>query len=276
MTCSTHALIDDHSPRTCRTGLPASQSTRRRLRRRGPGPASGPRDARRPGRTVPRVTTPPAPTLAEVEAALHRSQDRLAAAVAVLAPAELTGPSYDAGWTVADVLSHLGSGAAIADLSLEAGAGSSRRAGVRGARRDLDRLERQAAAGPGGGRRRRQRRVPGPAGRSRRRAARGVRRRHVQRPPGPAGAAAAAAQRARRAHLGRPGGPRPRRPADPRRHRRAAVRPARAGLPRRPAQRGAAAGGRHRRPSRAPPSSSRPTATDRGCCPARHRTCPHG
>ena len=69
------------------------------------------------------MTTPPAPTLAEVEAALHRSQDRLAAAVAVLAPAELTGPSYDAGWTVADVLSHLGSGAAIADLSLEAGLG---------------------------------------------------------------------------------------------------------------------------------------------------------
>ena len=69
------------------------------------------------------MTTPPSPTLAEVEAALHRSQDRLAAAVSVLAPDELTGPSYDAGWTVADVLSHLGSGAEIAGLSLDAGLG---------------------------------------------------------------------------------------------------------------------------------------------------------
>ncbi|SDR69969.1 TIGR03083 family protein [Friedmanniella luteola] len=69
------------------------------------------------------MTTPPTPTLAEVEAALHRSQDRLAAAVSVLADEELTGPSYDAGWTVADVLSHLGSGAAITGLSLDAGLG---------------------------------------------------------------------------------------------------------------------------------------------------------
>lgn len=69
------------------------------------------------------MTTPPSPTLAEVEAALHRSQDRLAAAVSVLAPEELTRPSYDAGWTVADVLSHLGSGAVIAGLSLDAGLG---------------------------------------------------------------------------------------------------------------------------------------------------------
>lgn len=63
------------------------------------------------------------PTLAEVEAALHRSQDRLAAAVAALSPDELTGASYDTGWSIADVLSHLGSGAAIAGLTLDAGLG---------------------------------------------------------------------------------------------------------------------------------------------------------
>lgn len=69
------------------------------------------------------MTTPPVPTLAEVETALHRSQDRLAAAVAALTAEELTGPSYDTGWSVADVLSHLGSGAAIAGLTLDAGLG---------------------------------------------------------------------------------------------------------------------------------------------------------
>lgn len=67
------------------------------------------------------MTTPPTPTLAEVEAALHRSQARLAAGVAALSRDELTGPSYDTGWSVADVLSHLGSGAAIAGLTLDAG-----------------------------------------------------------------------------------------------------------------------------------------------------------
>lgn len=63
------------------------------------------------------------PTLAEVETALHRSQERLAAAVAALSPEELTGASYDTGWSIADVLSHLGSGAAIAGLTLDAGLG---------------------------------------------------------------------------------------------------------------------------------------------------------
>jgi uncharacterized protein (TIGR03083 family) len=67
------------------------------------------------------VTTPATPTLAEVEAALQRSHERLAAAVADLGPDQLTGPSYDAEWTVADVLSHLGSGAEISTLLLDAG-----------------------------------------------------------------------------------------------------------------------------------------------------------
>ena len=67
------------------------------------------------------MTTPATPTLAEVEAALQRSHERLAAAVADLGPDQLTGPSYDAEWTVADVLSHLGSGAEISTLVLDAG-----------------------------------------------------------------------------------------------------------------------------------------------------------
>lgn len=67
------------------------------------------------------MATPATPSLAEVEAALHRSQDRLAATVSVMGPEQLTGPSYDAEWTVADVLSHLGSGAEIFTLLLDAG-----------------------------------------------------------------------------------------------------------------------------------------------------------
>lgn len=67
------------------------------------------------------MTTPTPPTLAEVEAALHRSQQRLSAAVSGLTPEQLGGPSYDAGWTVADVLSHLGSGAEIFSRMLAAG-----------------------------------------------------------------------------------------------------------------------------------------------------------
>lgn len=74
-----------------------------------------------PRRTVPDVTTPASPTLGEVEAALQRSHERLAAAVQDLGPDQLTGPSYDAEWTVADVLSHLGSGAEISTLLLDAG-----------------------------------------------------------------------------------------------------------------------------------------------------------
>ena len=69
------------------------------------------------------MTTPATPTLPEVEAALHRSHERLAAAVSGLTADQLTGPSYDAEWTVADVLSHLGSGAEISNLLLEAGVG---------------------------------------------------------------------------------------------------------------------------------------------------------
>lgn len=46
-------------------------------------------------------------------AALRAEHDELAAAVAALSPADLTGPSGAAEWTVAQVVSHLGSGAEI-------------------------------------------------------------------------------------------------------------------------------------------------------------------
>jgi uncharacterized protein (TIGR03083 family) len=69
------------------------------------------------------VTTLATPTLAEVEAALHHSHDRLSRHVSALGPDELSGPSYDTDWSVADVLSHLGSGAVIFTLLLEAGLG---------------------------------------------------------------------------------------------------------------------------------------------------------
>jgi uncharacterized protein (TIGR03083 family) len=53
-------------------------------------------------------------------AALRNSHERLAALAAAMTGEQLTGPSYDTDWTVAQVLSHLGSGAEIALRTLEA------------------------------------------------------------------------------------------------------------------------------------------------------------
>ncbi len=52
--------------------------------------------------------------------ALHSGHDELAAVVSGLTDAQLTGPSAAAEWTVAQVLSHLGSGAQITLAGLEA------------------------------------------------------------------------------------------------------------------------------------------------------------
>ncbi len=51
---------------------------------------------------------------------LRHSHERLASVIKPLTPDELTGRSYDAEWTIAQVLSHLGSGAEIAQLTLAA------------------------------------------------------------------------------------------------------------------------------------------------------------
>jgi uncharacterized protein (TIGR03083 family) len=53
--------------------------------------------------------------------ALHRSQDRLAGTVGSLTADQVTGPSYDDDWSIAQVLSHLGSGAEIFGMLLDAG-----------------------------------------------------------------------------------------------------------------------------------------------------------
>jgi uncharacterized protein (TIGR03083 family) len=54
-------------------------------------------------------------------AAVHSSHDRLAAAAADLSTEQLEGPSYASDWSIAQVMSHLGSGAEIFTLFLEAG-----------------------------------------------------------------------------------------------------------------------------------------------------------
>jgi uncharacterized protein (TIGR03083 family) len=54
---------------------------------------------------------------------LRNSHDRLAALVQPLGPDELRAQSYDSDWTVAQVLSHLGSGAEIATLNLSSALG---------------------------------------------------------------------------------------------------------------------------------------------------------
>ncbi len=54
--------------------------------------------------------------------ALVRSHQRLVGAVGSLTPEQAAGPSYDTEWSIAQVLSHLGSGAEIFELFLRAGA----------------------------------------------------------------------------------------------------------------------------------------------------------
>ncbi|MGD0699651.1 MAG: maleylpyruvate isomerase family mycothiol-dependent enzyme [Trebonia sp.] len=64
------------------------------------------------------------PTVTNAEpwvSAVRASHDRLSAIVAGLDADGLRAQSYDKDWTIADVLSHLGSGAEIFSLSLEAG-----------------------------------------------------------------------------------------------------------------------------------------------------------
>ena len=60
------------------------------------------------------------PTARTWIAALRGSQQRLAALVGTLTPEQLRGPSYAPGWTIAQVLSHIGSQAEIAQQALAA------------------------------------------------------------------------------------------------------------------------------------------------------------
>lgn len=56
-------------------------------------------------------------------ATLRRSHDRLLSLVGPLTPEQLSGPSYCRDWTIAQVLSHLGSGAEIAMMGLPSALG---------------------------------------------------------------------------------------------------------------------------------------------------------
>jgi uncharacterized protein (TIGR03083 family) len=56
-------------------------------------------------------------------AALRSEHDTLASTVSALSPEQLTGPSGASEWTIADVLSHLGSGAEITLAGLRAALG---------------------------------------------------------------------------------------------------------------------------------------------------------
>ncbi|MCU1655855.1 MAG: hypothetical protein JWO57_511, partial [Pseudonocardiales bacterium] len=61
------------------------------------------------------------PTVNETLAALRRSHDRLVAALEGLTDTQVAGPSYDDDWSIGQVASHLGSGAEIFGLFLDAG-----------------------------------------------------------------------------------------------------------------------------------------------------------
>lgn len=67
------------------------------------------------------TATPIPPSVADVLAALQRSHDRLAAALASLDDDRVAGPSYADEWSIAQVASHLGSGAEVFGLFLVAG-----------------------------------------------------------------------------------------------------------------------------------------------------------
>jgi uncharacterized protein (TIGR03083 family) len=64
--------------------------------------------------------TSDAPSVTDVLSALRRSHDRFVAAVSPLTDEQVSGPSYHE-WTIAQVASHLGSGAEIFELMIEAG-----------------------------------------------------------------------------------------------------------------------------------------------------------
>ena len=70
---------------------------------------------------MPDLAATPTPTARDWMAALRTTQDQLTRVVTELDDDTLVGPSYDSEWTVAQVLSHLGSGAEIFDLFLDAG-----------------------------------------------------------------------------------------------------------------------------------------------------------
>ena len=93
--------------------------------------------------------------------ALRHSHDRLRASVEPLGPDQLAQRSYPSEWTIAQVLSHLGSQAEIFGLMLEAGLAGQEPPGPRGVPADLGQVERQGPAGPGDGRAARR---PGHAG----------------------------------------------------------------------------------------------------------------
>jgi uncharacterized protein (TIGR03083 family) len=72
----------------------------------------------RKGYTMP-TEPPPGDALSARLEVLAASVDRLAALVRPLTPDQLRHPAYPSEWTIADVLSHLGSGAVITRLRLD-------------------------------------------------------------------------------------------------------------------------------------------------------------
>lgn len=70
---------------------------------------------------APSPTTDENPTFEAWYSALENSHQKLSEIVSGLTPEEIESPSYDSEWSIAQVLSHLGSGAEIFTLFLHAG-----------------------------------------------------------------------------------------------------------------------------------------------------------
>jgi uncharacterized protein (TIGR03083 family) len=85
-------------------------------------------------------------SLEAVVAALHTSHDRLVGVLTPLSEEQVTGPSYDDGWSIAQVAAHLGSGAEVFDLFIAAGLQQAPAPGVEQFRPVWDRWDAKPAA----------------------------------------------------------------------------------------------------------------------------------
>jgi uncharacterized protein (TIGR03083 family) len=86
------------------------------------------------------------PPIVDIVAELHRSHDRFSAALTPLSDEQVIARSYDTEWSIAQVASHLGSGAEIFGLFIDAGQQQQPAPGVEEFRPVWDRWNSKTAA----------------------------------------------------------------------------------------------------------------------------------
>ncbi len=145
----------------------------------------------------------------ELQTALRSSHRRLEEATRPLTDEEIAGPSYCTDWSTAQVLSHIGSGAQVFGLLLDAGLAGAEQPGREEFSRIWDVWNAMSSDRAGAQQPHRRRGVPGPRCGNPRRSARRHADDAVRRPSGCGPFAGDAPVRARDPHLGRHRHPRP-------------------------------------------------------------------